>query len=100
MTVSTLFEPRGTPFALETDPQHRTVRWCTVTCPHGKRLEILVTDGPDFHVPGSNVWSLTDMGDGLCRVSPSLLWEAPGYHEGTCHFGPGVFALGRERVLG
>ncbi len=91
--TTTLFEPREPPFALETDPQKRVVRWCSVTCPHGHRIEILVTAGPDFHVPGSNVWTLVDLGGRRCRVSPSILWESPGHHPGVCHFGPGVFPL-------
>lgn len=79
----------------------RTLRWLYVnSCPHGEDIGALeVGDksedlGPN--VPGSVrrrlIWEWHDLGNGRCRISPSLL--VPKLHGGQdCHFGPGEFAF-------
>lgn len=86
----------------------KTCRWLYVqSCPHGDDIgAIEATEGPSFNylsplVPdgmggGSHrvraVWEWHDLGNGRCRIAPSLL--VPGLHGGTdCHFGPGEFAF-------
>lgn len=66
-------------------------------CPHGSDLGAIHL-GPaaaDRRTPEDShwdkiTWQFTDLGNGRCRISPSIL--AYGVHDGKeCHFGPGEF---------
>ena len=61
-------------------------------CPHGHDLGAIHL-GPKQGGEGKwseHTWEFTDLGNGRCRISPSIL--AKGVHNGQdCHFGPGEF---------
>ncbi|MGI0150850.1 MAG: hypothetical protein ACREC5_02810 [Thermoplasmata archaeon] len=70
--------------------------WAYFTCPHGARAQIQVA--PDQGQLKMGVWDFKDLGNGRCRISPSILWEGPlpplGGSDSVmhrCHFGPGDF---------
>jgi hypothetical protein len=78
----------------------RACRWAYVqSCPHGQdigAIEVSESGAFDGVIPGSPrrrlVWEWHDLGNGRCRIAPSLL--VPGLHGGQdCHFGPGEFAF-------
>ena len=63
-------------------------------CPHGQDMgHIYVGPKNSYKPPGRPtdlVWQFEDLGNGRCRLSPSIL--AKGIHGGQdCHFGPGEF---------
>jgi hypothetical protein len=79
----------------------KTCRWGFVnSCPHGEDMGAVELSDTAFDagppVAGSTrrrlIWEWHDLGNGRCRISPSLL--VPGHHNGVdCHFGPGEFAF-------
>ena len=87
-----LFEVERTPGRT---PEGLEVRWAVVTCPHGERLAVLVTSGPDARSTWGNVWHLEERPGGRCAVRPSILWQGgSGSHRNApCHFGPGEFPM-------
>lgn len=89
-------------FIIHREADERGGRWAYIdSCPHGSDLGAIHL-GPsvrDERTPtepfGDKItWEWTDLGNGRCRISPSIL--AKGAH-GTeehpvdCHFGPGEF---------
>lgn len=72
-----------------------TGHWAYIDrCPHGQDLGAIHL-GPELVNPGTGkwaeiTWKWTDLGNGRCRIEPSIL--AQGIHGGQdCHFGPGEF---------
>jgi hypothetical protein len=72
-------------------------RWAYIqSCPHGMDLGAIHLGPLLVNPPGGHwheiTWKFTDLGNGRCRIEPSIL--ARGVHEGRdCHFGPGEFAF-------
>jgi hypothetical protein len=76
------------------DVAGRPCRWAYVqSCPHGEDIgavEVSETGSFDVEIPGASrrrlIWEWHDVGNGRCRISPSLL--VPKLHNGLdCHFG-------------
>ena len=79
-----------------------TGRWAYIdSCPHGQDMGAIrlgpvpldartAEERATLTGVSSLTWQWTDLGNGRCRISPSIL--AKGVHGGQdCHFGPGEF---------
>jgi hypothetical protein len=70
-------------------------RWAYIDkCPHGSDLGSILFGPTTMETENKGwtkrVWQWEDLGNGRCRISPSIL--ALGVHGGSdCHFGPGEF---------
>ena len=94
-------------FIVEREADEGGRRWGFIDrCPHGEDLGAIrlgpEQGGPSGGKWSSLVWKWEDLGNGWCRIFPSML--AKGVHGGRdCHFGPGEFEFmylekGEDRI--
>lgn len=69
------------------------VRWADGTCPHGERFAIRVSEDHAYADSQKGIWRFTDLGNGRCRIEPSVKWMggSGNHRDDWCHFGPGEF---------